>query len=111
MNETFNAAVGGVAVRILVANRTNFLSTMTVNISALQEAGITTVQCGNLGTSSKLRATSSGRKLCIDTDFVGPYCDCLRDISMGSQASACAACSHDEYNVNGPTIYMYEHIK
>ena len=53
VNATYNALVGGVNVQILAAslNEDNqdfasFLSTMTVNISALQDAGVTNVSCG-----------------------------------------------------------------
>ena len=53
---TLNTLVGGVDIQILSASlnednpdQASFLSTMTVNISALQGAGVSTISCGSLG--------------------------------------------------------------
>ena len=49
-NATFNSLVGGVQIQITasgIENNASFLSTMTVNISALQEAGVSTLSCGS----------------------------------------------------------------
>ena len=52
-NATYNTLVGGVDVQILAASQNesnldvvSFNSTLTVNISALQIVGVTTVSCG-----------------------------------------------------------------
>ncbi len=59
-NETYNALIGGVDIRILRVSvdgdNASFFSTMTVNnISALKEAGVSTVSCGlqNVNTRNK----------------------------------------------------------
>ena len=55
-NTTYNDLVGGVDVQILAASLNeddqsfaSFLSTMTANISALQDVGVTNVSCGRFG--------------------------------------------------------------
>ena len=53
INATYNTLVGGVDIQILAANlvadrsMVSFLSTMTVNVSALQKAGISNISCGS----------------------------------------------------------------
>ncbi len=67
-NATYNALVGGVDIQILEAspNEDNpdsatYLSTMTMNVSALQGAGVSTVSCGSFTRKSSLNvANSSG---------------------------------------------------
>ena len=68
-NATYNALVGGVNVQILAAslnvdNRdmASFLSTMTVNISALSEAGVSSISCGSFETSSRVMITSNSSR-------------------------------------------------
>ncbi len=60
-NATYNALVGGVDVQILEASLNEddsdivtFLSTMTVNISALRGAGVSTVGCGRFSQRSSV---------------------------------------------------------
>ncbi len=59
LNATYNSQVGSVDIQILSAspNQDNqdiasFVSKMTVTISALQKAGISTVSCGSIGRRS-----------------------------------------------------------
>ena len=60
-NLTFNTQLGGVEILILEAtfdpniNRVNFLSTMRVNISAIQEASIADVGCGFFSETRRLQ--------------------------------------------------------
>ncbi len=60
-NATYNAVVGGVDIQILAAthdsdqNMASYLSTMTVNVSALQEAGLSKVACGSFTVMSTVR--------------------------------------------------------
>ena len=73
-NTTYNALVGGVDIQILAAMiegdigniMTSFLSTMTVNVSALQEAGVSKIACGNsfLMNSVRLEAIIQGQYVC-----------------------------------------------
>lgn len=52
VNVTYDALLGGVGIKILSAShnedndRSDFLSTITVNISVLQGAGVTDISCG-----------------------------------------------------------------
>ncbi len=70
-NVTLNDLVGGVDIQILEASLnvndrdiTNFLSTMTVNISALQVAGINNISCGSRGRKTTFNLSSSNGKFC-----------------------------------------------
>ncbi len=60
-NATYNALVGSVDIQILEVSlneddpdMASFLSTMTVNISALQGAGVSTVSCGGFSQRSNI---------------------------------------------------------
>ena len=66
VNATYNALVGGADVQILAAslneenqNFASFLSTMTVNISALQDAGVSHVSCGRISRLTRTYANIS----------------------------------------------------
>ncbi len=66
-NATYNTLVGGVKLVIVNASLSvenpdsmaSFLSTMTVNISALQEARISTVSCGRIMQRSSVNLTTN----------------------------------------------------
>ena len=57
-NRTYNSLLGGVNIQILNASRNedmaSFLSTMMVNVSRLQAAGVSTIKCGSTGTQSTI---------------------------------------------------------
>ncbi len=68
----FIALASEVNITILVAkpnennaNMATFLSTMTVNISALREAGVSTVSCGDFVTSPNITLTNSRGKVVV----------------------------------------------
>ena len=64
-NATYNSLVGGVDVRMLRASHNedmaSFLSTMTLNISALQEARVYSAGCGSFTTRSTNNITYSNQ--------------------------------------------------
>ena len=56
-NATYNALVGGVNIQIITAgpnvDLASFNSTLTVNISALQTAGVSSISCGLFSTAGR----------------------------------------------------------
>lgn len=66
-NATFNNLLGGVDIQILEASinrdnpdRANFLSTMTVNVASVQNAGISIIDCGTFAIKTNISVRQIG---------------------------------------------------